>query len=72
MCASAGLITPATVVDHIREHRGDLVLFWQRSNFQSLCAPHHDSAKQKADGLARLAARDPLYNADGYPTDNKW
>ncbi|WP_420024395.1 HNH endonuclease signature motif containing protein (plasmid) [Cereibacter azotoformans] len=37
---------PATVVDHIIPHRGDLSLFWDRSNWQPLCAADHNSAKQ--------------------------
>jgi 5-methylcytosine-specific restriction protein A len=38
---------PATVVDHIIPHRGDLSLFWRRSNWQPLCATHHSSTKQR-------------------------
>lgn len=41
-CARAGERTPATVVDHIRPHRGDRRLFLDRSNYQSLCKRHHD------------------------------
>ena len=37
---------PSTVVDHIIPHRGDLKLFWRRSNWQPLCQHHHASAKQ--------------------------
>lgn len=33
---------PATVVDHITPHRGDMVLFWDVSNWQPLCKPCHD------------------------------
>lgn len=32
----------ATVVDHIVPHRGDLALFWDSDNWQSLCKPCHD------------------------------
>ena len=31
-CRENGKLTPATVVDHIIPHRGDPVLFWDRSN----------------------------------------
>jgi 5-methylcytosine-specific restriction protein A len=31
----------ATVVDHIRAHRGDQRLFWDRSNWQPMCATCH-------------------------------
>ena len=35
-------LTPATVVDHIIPHRGDRKLFWDESNWQSLCERHHN------------------------------
>lgn len=31
----------ATEVDHIKPHRGDMVLFWDESNWQGLCRSHH-------------------------------
>ena len=37
-----GQVVPATVVDHIIPHRGDMSLFWERSNWQPLCKPCHD------------------------------
>lgn len=63
MCERDGRITAATVVDHIVPHRiawalacGDAeavatarARFWDRSNWQSLCAEHHDGAKQAAE-----------------------
>ena len=42
MCAAEGRYVKATVVDHIRPHRGDAKLFWDRGNWQSLCKAHHD------------------------------
>ena len=48
-CEREGKITPATVVDHITPHKGDLNLFYAQENLQSLCKLHHDSAKQKAE-----------------------
>ncbi|MYM25769.1 HNH endonuclease [Duganella sp. FT135W] len=36
----------ASVVDHIIAHRGDMKLFWDSTNWQSLCAPHHSRDKQ--------------------------
>jgi len=41
-CAKRDYITPATVVDHIVPHKGNEVLFWDQSNWQSLCKPCHD------------------------------
>lgn len=42
-------VTVATVVDHRTPHRGDMTLFWDESNWQSLCAPHHSSDKQRQE-----------------------
>ena len=33
---------PATVVDHIIPHRGDMSLFWDQENWQPLCKRCHD------------------------------
>lgn len=41
-CLSQGVLTPATVVDHIVPHRGDRVLFWDENNWQPLCKNCHD------------------------------
>jgi len=40
ICVSCG--ETATVVDHIKAHRGDEELFWDRSNYQSLCVDCHN------------------------------
>lgn len=42
MCLAEGKYTPAAVVDHIIPHRGDRQLFWDVSNWQSLCKACHD------------------------------
>jgi 5-methylcytosine-specific restriction endonuclease McrA len=64
MCRDKGRVTVATVVDHIIPHRGDQALFWDVSNWQSLCKPHHDSDKQRIDngGIARQQI-----GTDGWP-----
>ena len=49
MCAAEGIVTLATVVDHIVPHRGNQDLFWDTSNWQALCKTHHDSHKQRED-----------------------
>ena len=41
-CYEEGHITMATVVDHIKPHRGDQKLFWNRGNWQPLCEHHHN------------------------------
>ena len=41
-CYEEGHLTKATVVDHIKPHRGDQKLFWDRGNWQPLCEHHHN------------------------------
>ena len=48
-CERAGTITPATVVDHIRPHRGDKTLFWDEKNWQPLCKKCHDRKTRTRD-----------------------
>lgn len=50
MCQQRGSIEPATVVDHIVPHRGDMALFWDSRNWQSLCKPDHDRKTATEDG----------------------
>lgn len=33
--------TKANTVDHITPHRGDMTVFWNRSNWQPMCFPCH-------------------------------
>lgn len=40
---------PATVVDHIKPHKGDRRLFWDVSNLQSLAASCHNGPKQSQE-----------------------
>ena len=40
-CLKTGQLTPATDVDHITPHKGDLTLFWDRTNWQPLCGLCH-------------------------------
>lgn len=48
-CKDQGKLTKATVVDHIKPHRGDKVLFWDESNWQSLCKSCHDTKTMTED-----------------------
>jgi len=49
-CEAEGRVTPATEVDHIIPHNGDMDLFWDEDNWQGLCKPHHSSKTAKEDG----------------------
>jgi 5-methylcytosine-specific restriction enzyme A len=53
MCNWPGCVSPATHVDHIVPHKGDMKLFWKRSNWQGLCALHHNSHKQSMEKRGR-------------------
>ena len=62
-CIEREVVEPATVVDHIKPHKGDEALFWDAGNLQSLCKPCHDSTKQRIE-LGRDVVR---FTADGWP-----
>lgn len=49
-CQLNGLVVVATDVDHIEPHKGDMTVFWDRSNWQSLCAPCHSAKTAAEDG----------------------
>lgn len=42
----------ADVVDHITPHRGDYILFWDATNWQSLCKRCHDRKTSTEDRQA--------------------
>jgi 5-methylcytosine-specific restriction endonuclease McrA len=46
----------ANVVDHIVPHRGDMRLFWDRTNWQPLNSHCHNSAKQASERKQRVIA----------------
>ncbi|CAB3750856.1 hypothetical protein GQ57_15980 [Burkholderia sp. MSh2] len=49
-CAARGIAEPlGTIGDHITAHRGDRRLQLDPTNIQTLCKPHHDSAKQREE-----------------------
>lgn len=50
MCLAKGRSEPATVVDHIKPHKGDMTLFWDRSNWQPVCTVCHARLTVQYDG----------------------
>lgn len=48
-CKRLGDINPANTVDHIKPHKGNMDLFFDRNNLQSLCKTCHSSIKQKIE-----------------------
>lgn len=41
-CERQGRVTAGRIVDHIVPHRGDMSLFWNQENWQTLCQPCHN------------------------------
>ena len=66
-CRRLGRVEPATVVDHVIPHRGDVVLLFDPANLQSLCKTCHDGAKQEQEKSGTLRGSD----LDGLPLDVK-
>lgn len=64
-CHELGILTPATVVDHVNPHKGDRVLFYDQSNWQGLCGPCHCGPKQQLERTGHRAGTRP----DGTPVD---
>jgi len=64
-CERLGRKRVGTVVDHKVPHRGDLKLFWDRKNWQTLCKPCHDSYKQRLE----KSGQQPGCSAQGIPAD---
>jgi 5-methylcytosine-specific restriction protein A len=50
VCLTKGRVNTAQVVDHIKPHKGDVILFWDRKNWQSLCAECHNIKTAMEDG----------------------
>ena len=68
-CLQDGEYVPATIVDHAKQHQGELTLFWSWDNCQSLCKPCHDSRKQREEKSGISLDTTGL---DGYPTKGTW
>ena len=66
MCQEIGKTTMATLVDHVRPHCDDPVLFWDEAgNWQSLCSSCHSGAKRELERTGRIRGCD----ASGRPLD---
>lgn len=65
MCWAKGIATEATVCDHVEPHRGDEAKFWG-GPFQSLCATHHNSDKQRIENGGK--PKQAIGN-DGWPIE---
>lgn len=72
-CDQQGRVTVATVVDHIKEHKGDVTLFYDRDNLQPLCASCHSGVKRVADrhGYSQACDINGLPLDDSHPWGKK-
>ena len=61
-----GTVTPASIVDHVVPHKGDVNAFWL-SELQSLCERCHNSGKKAEE--ARGYRTD--IGLDGWPLDSR-
>ena len=64
-CLQSGRHTPGYAVDHIAPHRGDMRLFADPANLQTLCKPHHNRTKQ----IQETRGYAPGADNGGYPLD---
>lgn len=67
-----GLKIPATVVDHIKPHKGDARLFFNTNNLQSMTKECHDRYKQSMEKGGK--GFDQGCDAQGNPLnrDSRW
>ena len=49
-CMRVGRVTAVAVTDHTIPHKGNEQLFWDQSNWQSLCKQCHDRKTATEDG----------------------
>lgn len=48
-CQHEGCGAPATIVHHIKPHKGHMRLFWNRANWMPVCQPCHDGPLQSKE-----------------------
>jgi 5-methylcytosine-specific restriction enzyme A len=64
-CEQRGIVTPATVADHVKPHKGEWNEF-RLAELQSLCASCHSKLKQR---LERHGYSDDVDPVSGLPFD---
>jgi hypothetical protein len=70
MCRAEGRVKAARIADHVEDHKGDPVKFWQ-GELQSLCTSHHNQ-KTRLDDAARRSGRARIWRGatvSGQPSD---
>ena len=66
-CLDRGTTELASVADHIKAHKGDVRLFFNGTNLQSLCKTCHDGAKHRSENRGYTVGCDD----DGVPLDQQ-
>jgi 5-methylcytosine-specific restriction endonuclease McrA len=64
ICLAKGVVTPATVADHVEPHHGNPNSFYL-GKLQSLCTACHSGRKQSIEKLGY----DKTVGSDGWPID---
>lgn len=65
-CLKDGITRAAELVDHIIPHRGDMILFWDESNWQPLCKVCHGKKIIEEQGEGHQISTTPhSYNRMG-------
>jgi len=76
LCERQGITKAGDTVDHIVEHNGDYDLFWDESNWQTLCRSCHSGIKrrQEHNGYSQAAGVDgmPIDSNHPWNKDQKW
>ena len=65
-CKAIGIINKASIVDHIKPHKGDEALMFDANNLASLCKPCHDKTKAILERKGYLIGCD----VSGVPSDS--
>jgi 5-methylcytosine-specific restriction endonuclease McrA len=70
-CLAAGEIVPSKVVDHIEPHNGDLVKFWDETNWRALCIACHSAKTLDDQYEERTGKKRPRkgFDVNGEPLD---
>ena len=66
-CKRDGHVIAATVVDHVIPHKGNKGLFWDKSNWQSLCTSCHSSVKQREEWEEEQRKKPYRVDINGWP-----
>lgn len=65
LCLQRGVVSAATLVDHVIPHKGDMTLFWCVDNWQALCNDCHNTEKKEIETLGFSTS----VGLDGWPMD---